>query len=173
MARKGRPNLPTTGMPGKFYKAIRNGKKLVVYNKDFVQACYEYFDRDLTTMKTVKKSVKVKGEDGSEFFEDVEQEVEVTSEYPTLAGFAASIGICKDTLYEWAERHKEFGEALKFGRNKMEQLLIGNGINGRYNPTFAALAAHNIIGWKSRHDTDVTSGGEKIQGVVVLPALKE
>jgi hypothetical protein len=45
---------------------------------------------------------------------------------------------------------------MTHARQKQKDLLIKNGIAGYFNPTFAGLAAKNIIGWSDKTEHEIT-----------------
>lgn len=87
---------------------------------------------------------------------------------PTLERFAADLGVARSSLYEWAKVHKEFAEAISVAKEMQKDMIMTNGMLGLYNSPFAIFVAKNVTDMRDSHD--VTSGGEKVSGVVVLPA---
>jgi hypothetical protein len=49
---------------------------------------------------------------------------------PTVEGIALKLGINKDTLYEWAKKHKEFSDALAKLKMMQKEALVKTGIFG-------------------------------------------
>jgi hypothetical protein len=89
---------------------------------------------------------------------------------PKVVSFARRIGVHKDTLYEWAKEHKEFSVALSKIMEKQEEDLIDTGIFGgkEINHSIIKLMLMNNHGMREKQDTDVTTGGEKLEGLVVV-----
>lgn len=79
---------------------------------------------------------------------------ETVCELPTLAGFAAYIGVCRDTLHEWSKQHAEFSDAIKRAQAHQEHILIQNGLTGRYHPAVAIFALKNLAGWRDKVEVD-------------------
>lgn len=88
----------------------------------------------------------------------------VLNRYPTMERFAATIGVTRETVHEWATaltpdkkslRHPEFSYAYARARDLGNALLIEGGMAGLWNPSFAGLAAMNIAGWKTQSDEQV------------------
>ena len=83
---------------------------------------------------------------------------------PTVEGIALTLGISRDTLYEWAKVHKEFSDTI--GRMKMMQkeALIKTGLFGgkEVNATIAALLLRVNHDMVEKTALDVTSGGEPL-----------
>lgn len=72
---------------------------------------------------------------------------------PFLSRFAREeLNVHRDTLYEWAEKHENFSDALKKCGLIVEEFLIENGLIGSYNPAFCIFTAKNLIGWRDRQD---------------------
>jgi hypothetical protein len=86
------------------------------------------------------------------------------NKFPTLARFACNCGVTRDTLYEWATgkdengelKHPKFSYAYKRAKEYQESLLVEGTMNGAYNAPFAIFSAKNILGWKDKHEQEVT-----------------
>lgn len=65
----------------------------------------------------------------------------------TLASWAGEIGVCRDTVYEWANTHSEFSDAIKKGRVKgqgvWERRLANQAVTGSGN-TATIFAMKNL-----------------------------
>lgn len=85
-------------------------------------------------------------------------------EVPTIAGLAMAIKTHRDTIYDWSKQEdkKEFSDIVKILMTNQERKLVNGGLNGSMNPTIAKLllAKH---GHSDKTETDITSGGEKLQ----------
>ena len=83
---------------------------------------------------------------------------------PKAEGLAIYLDVSRDTLYEWASKHKEFSDILEAINQEQIERLINNGLSGFYNSTIAklVLAKH---GYKEETKTDLTSGGEQIKTI--------
>jgi len=66
----------------------------------------------------------------------------------TLASWAGSIGVSRDTVYEWANVHPEFSDAIKKGRAKgqalWERRLAKQAIEGTGNTAAIIFAMKNL-----------------------------
>lgn len=98
-------------------------------------------------------------------------------EFPTLAGFAGKIGVCRDTLYEWStaknpdgsSKYSEFSYAYKRAKELQEQNLVTGALNGTYNATFAIFTAKNVLGWRDKVEQEVTGkDGSPLAGIQVM-----
>lgn len=117
------------------------------YDPKFDQMLVDYFSDEQVILKTETRSNK----DGL-----YEVEVERGNKFPTLAGFCASIGIHRATLYEWTKKHPSLNDAYRMCKDLQEDFLISNSLDGHYNATFAGLTAKNIINWRDKVDSQVT-----------------
>lgn len=77
---------------------------------------------------------------------------------PTLTNFAKKIGVARCTIYEWAERHPEFSDAVKRAQELQEEILMQNGLFGGYEKTFAIFTAKNVLGWRDKQDVEHSGG---------------
>ena len=121
------------------------------YKEEYCEGIIKYFD--------VPTSVEKKNKDGSIKI--------IPSDLPLLSGFAGSIGVCRDTVYEWANgknedeslKHPDFSYALKRAKDLQEKLLVTNAMKGLYNSTFAIFTAKNILGWRDKQEVETTHKG--------------
>ncbi len=110
-----------------------------------------------------------------EFFDVNPYEVQVIDDkayparFPTFARFALSIGVCTDTLWEWAHgrtsedalKHPEFSDTYKKAKEYQEAYLYEAGISGLIDRTFGIWATKTLLGHKEPEkdaqviDTDV------------------
>jgi hypothetical protein len=91
---------------------------------------------------------------------------------PNIADLALVLGVARSTLYLWQKEHKEFSDILEDILALQETKLVNYGLTGRYNSTITKLMLTKH-GYSDKQETDVTSGGEKLQGVVILPTKNE
>lgn len=80
----------------------------------------------------------------------------VPNDFPTFAGFAAKIGVHRETLLEWSKLHPEFSDAYKRAKDFQENYLAVNGTKGLINAAFGIFTAKNVLGWRDKRDTEVT-----------------
>jgi hypothetical protein len=95
----------------------------------------------------------------------------IPSDLPTLASFASNIGIHRDTLNQWTKDHKEFSDAIKRAKEHQERILVTNGLLGLYQGAFAIFTAKNVIGWRDKTETDITSGGKPLIVIDTQPKI--
>jgi len=89
--------------------------------------------------------------------------------FPTLAGFCTTIGVCRDTLYQWAHRvddngnlvNREFSDAMKLAKEYQEQILVENTLNGGYVASFASFVAKNLLSWTDTKDVTISGNPDK------------
>lgn len=86
---------------------------------------------------------------------------------PKREGFAKLLGFPRQTLDNWANEHKEFFDALARIDEEQKIKLLDQGLAGNYNPTIAKLVLSSNHGMKEKSESDITSAGERIQGVIV------
>lgn len=73
---------------------------------------------------------------------------------------------------EWAEKFKEndeISETIKKIDGIFETRVVVGGLKGKLNPTMSIFNLKNNYGWKDKNETDITTQGDKIGGVIMLP----
>lgn len=58
---------------------------------------------------------------------------------PNIAGLACYLGKARSTVYEYAEKSKEFSDILEAILSLQESKLLNNGLKGDFNSTIAKL----------------------------------
>ena len=66
---------------------------------------------------------------------------------PTLAGYAAKLGVGRETLWAWAQKDPEFQEALAFAQTIQEDLWISLGLLGAYDFRVAKFVLEKLLRW--------------------------
>ena len=109
------------------------------------------------------------------------------AKFPTLARFAAHVGVSRNTIHRWATETDEAGEPLKpefcdaykRARDLQEAILIEGGMAGAFQPSFAIFTAKNVLGWRDRQEIEHTNDPlsrllEKVDGKTRgLPSERE
>jgi hypothetical protein len=67
--------------------------------------------------------------------------------FPSIEGFAASIGVDDDTLVEWGKVHPRFSAALKHAKAIQRSLIYEYGLTGKLDSRLAGLFAQSNMGW--------------------------
>ena len=67
---------------------------------------------------------------------------------PTLAGYAAKVGVRRETLWAWARRHEAFAEAVGICKAIQEHVLINMGLLRAYVPSVTIFLLKNLLGGK-------------------------
>jgi hypothetical protein len=111
----------------------------------------DYFD-----LEPVKKEIIGYDENDEPIYDYSKSAVE----FPTLAGFAVSIGVWRQRLWEWGKQYAAFSDALKIAKSMQENILIVNGMAGRYDTSFAKLAAKNLCAWSDK--SEITSPDDSL-----------
>lgn len=69
---------------------------------------------------------------------------------PTLAGYAAHIGVSRITLWDWRQRYEEFDEAVDLCKAMQEALLVELGTTGALNPAVTNFTLKNLQDWMDK-----------------------
>lgn len=114
------------------------------YSTEIADIMLEYFSVD----PYQKEVVKEYDDEGNE--KSVESGKLISSDFPTLAGFAIKMGVTRQTLANWAEKHPDFKFAYEMAKEYQENFLAVTGMKGIVNTPFAMFVAKNVIGWKDK-----------------------
>lgn len=87
---------------------------------------------------------------------------------PTVAGLALVLDVTKKTIYNWSEQedNKEFLHTLDKIQQKQEKTLVSGGLMKEFDSAISRLMLSNH-GYVQKSEADITSGGEKIQPLMV------
>lgn len=106
----------------------------------------------------------------------------------SFESFGGDLGVHKDTLFDWCNKHEDFMEAKRIGQTLSLKFWEELGMKGMmglpieiqlkdkqgniktitgktFNPTIYNFTMKNKHRWMDR--TDVTSAGEKVQGMLL------
>lgn len=122
------------------------------YKDEYSDMLVDYFDIEPFESVTLKDS---KGGERTEL---------IPSKFPTLARFAAIIGVTRDTLYEWSTaknkdgelKHPDFSYAYKRAKDFQEALLVEGAMAGAFQANFSIFTAKNVLGWRDKTETEIT-----------------
>lgn len=117
------------------------------YKPEYVEALIEYFSEP--PYKEVMKKIVTKDGDVVEV-----PEYEAT-DFKSLAGFAVSIGVHRETLLNWTKQYPDFFDAYKRAKEYQENFLLINGNKELIHPAFSIFTAKNIIGYRDRQPDEV------------------
>jgi hypothetical protein len=86
---------------------------------------------------------------------------------PQVDDLALTLHVHRDTLYEWANKNKEFSDTLMDLMQAQKVKLAQLGLEGRYNPTIAKMllsANHGVI---EKTAQDLTTNGKDLAPALV------
>lgn len=75
-------------------------------------------------------------------------------DFPSFTRFAHNIGVCDDTLTEWADKHPEFSVATSKCKKLQEDIWRINALNGNYSSQFSIFLGKNVYGYKDKTEID-------------------
>lgn len=91
-----------------------------------------------------------------------EEILEIMKEGLSLAAAAAELGIHRQRVYEWEERHPEFADTIKLARSKRQLFLERRLLSAKEGPvvTSSIFALKNAGGedWREKQDVNVSGG---------------
>lgn len=105
------------------------------YDPKYIQEMIDFFKRDYTIRKNGKTEA---------------------CDFPSIARFAVNIDVNKSTIYEWADKHPDFSNALKKCQEMQEDIIVNNSLKGSYNGAFAQFLLKNNFGYKDRQEVEQT-----------------
>ena len=170
--RRGRPrkdepprDKPTPTTPEDGPSAVTRLGRPTKYREELVTMLLEYFSQPpIKTITTVDK-------------EGNTVEKTVPAMFPTLARFAANIGVTTETLHDWAtaknpdgtHRNPSFSYAYKKAKDLQQANLVEGTLAGAYNSTFAIFTAKNVLGWRDKVEQEITGkDGAPLAGIQVM-----
>ena len=117
------------------------------YNASMCVNIIDYFTVDYSQEEELIEETI--GIDENKFGKKKRQQKKITrkktaSQLPTFGGWCSSIGIVRQTMFNWMERHPEFLEAYTLCKQIQEDMLIQNALLGKYQAGFALFLAKNI-----------------------------
>lgn len=74
--------------------------------------------------------------------------------FPTLYKFAASIGVCRDTLHEWGKVYPKFSDSISRCKSIQAHMALMMGINDLGNAYIINAMLKNNHGWKDKPDDE-------------------
>lgn len=132
------------------------------YKNKYAQELVDYFSRFLE-QRDDPGPVDVEGENG--WFDPKYKGGDggrPARGYPTLTKFALSIGVHKNTLYNWAKDNEEFAEAMAFASAIQDDILDERALTGRFDGRVAMKIRELKLNAK-KADGDGLGGGLKIE----------
>ena len=116
------------------------------YREEYCQMIIDYFNID--AYKTIKLKYYYKNGESKDILK------EVPNDLPLFSGFAVKIGVHRETLINWCDKHEEFFDAYKKAKELQRNMLITNGLRGNYQTAFAIFTAKNITDMRDRQEIE-------------------
>lgn len=87
--------------------------------------------------------------------------LELSKQGKTIKQIALEWDICRDTIYDWAKKHKEFSYTLKKGHEHSEAWWINAGHDSmigkkKYNLGFYVWMTKNLFKWSDNKEDEDT-----------------
>lgn len=121
------------------------GGRPTKYREKYCRMIIEYFDQPAIIVD----------EEGHEKANDI----------PLIEGFARSIKVCVDTLYEWEKVHPRFSEALKRARECQKDIWQQLSMKGLVNTAYSIFWGKNIFKWTDKQDIDLNAKVDSSEGL--------
>lgn len=139
------------------------GGRPTKYKTEYCEAIIKFFNVE-PHRKEITAEIKGYGKAGNQNFEKTEYKL-VANPLPTLAKFARSIGVNKDTVIEWTKVHEEFSDAYNAAKDLQKDFLVDNGLAGLYPPATFIFTAKNITDMRDKQEVESSvhlTGFEKL-----------
>lgn len=134
---------------------------LVAYSDEYCDAIYDYFQ---------VREAEILYED--EYYKDGsvkshKPKITLPPKYPTFEGFAASIGVHRNTLRNWAEskdengnpRYPRFVQAYNYAKQMQLSICKENAMTKVYDSNFAKFVLINEHGMKEQQEVTTNISG--------------
>lgn len=72
------------------------------------------------------------------------------NKFPTIEGLAVNLGVVSSTVYAWEKEYIDFSETVEALRDRQKLLLMENGLNGKYNVSFAMFLLKSMHGYNDK-----------------------
>jgi hypothetical protein len=134
---------------------VHAGGRPTKYKNIYCQMIIDYFKREpftqekiITTYKdgTTKEGIKL-----------------IPCNFPTIEGFAVSIGVCHNTVLNWLNDNPRFLSAYNYAKACQKDILTQNGLLGLYNCLFAKFVAINSTDMVDKQEFVNTNTNTNIQ----------
>lgn len=119
------------------------------YNEEMCDKLLEYFNVEPYETKYEIYTYK----DGT----TKEKEYEVANDLPTVQGFCKTIGIHRDTFYEWCKVHEEFSDTFKKCKEMMEYNWQVCSLKGLYSNAYTIFFGKNVFKYTDKQELETTN----------------
>jgi len=149
------------GRPLKFKSVKELQEKIVAY---FAECDPHVEDVTEWVEARDKEGKLLKDDNGMNYLVEVHHKV-MTKQIPyTITGLALALDTSRETLLEYEER-EEFVDTIKKAKDRCHNYVENSLLTS--NPTGAIFNLKNNYGWRDKTEQDLTTGGDKIQPLLV------
>jgi len=92
---------------------------------------------------------------------------EIEGMIPTTQGLSAYLNVNPDTIFEWANVHREFSESLKKMLAIQADMMQTKGLSHKYNPVMSIFLLKNNHGFKDKTEVDNTTAGQPLPQPII------
>lgn len=125
------------------------GKKTIEKCKKFLKQCKVVAERE------------IKNESQTSTSYDIHYSI---STLPTKKKLSRYLGISRTTLYEWEKKYPEFLDIVEDVSDIYEELLIVNGLSGKFNSKIVGLLLSSKFGYADKKDHRVETAASLFDG---------
>lgn len=186
---------------GNKYAKGNKGGRPTKFKPEYIKKLIEFFSIEPYKKELMESSTEYY-KDGEVKRESAKYK-HMPNKMPTIYSFSKSIDVAYSTVFRWAEKGqddilpedtdtnkkwtkeeleaielnnkaiKEFCNAYKEAKEAQKEFLISIGLAGAAPAPFAIFTAKNVTDMRDKVETDITSGGEKIQPILGMKIVKE
>lgn len=103
-------------------------------------------------------------------FEEHLRTLEIHKDPIFIEAWARRHDISDETLRAYRDEDKEFSVSYKRAREIQREVLIRGALKGWFNTTAFIFTAKNITDMRDKVETDITTGGQPITGMIIAHA---
>ena len=81
---------------------------------------------------------------------------------PSIAGLACELGVAKQSIYNWAAKHRDFMDALNIIACAQERRAVAGGLTGEFNPAITGKVLANHDGYSEKQSLDLKSSDKSM-----------
>lgn len=95
-----------------------------------------------------------------------EKEIKKPLGPPTLYGFAAQIGVCRESITDWSNKHPKFDKAVRKCKAIQGEFIVLNSMEGISPTAFSIFMMKNNFNWTDRIEQKVDATVTTLENLI-------